>query len=284
MNVVRKRLGRTDEYVAEIGLGTWEMGGGYAPDRSRDEEAVSAIRYAVELGMNHIDTAEMYGGGHAEELVGIALRGFPREEVFVASKVLPEHLRYDDLIRSCEASLRRLGIKYIDLYMIHWPNPKIPLRESMKALERLYKDGKIRHIGVSNFPVELLEEARSYLSTVDVVANQVPYSLLSRSIEKDLLPYCKREKITITAYSPFGKGRLVELMRSRGELSILLNELARKYQRSPLQVALNWIVYHENVITIPKAVKREHLEENAGASGWRLSEEDHRRLSNASRF
>ncbi|MDW8043919.1 MAG: aldo/keto reductase [Nitrososphaerota archaeon] len=282
MAVLKRRLGKTSELIAEIGLGTWRMGGGPRPDHSRDRECVEAIRYAVQLGMTHVDTAEMYGGGHSEELVGEAIRDFPRDEVFVATKVWPTNLRYDQVLRSCEMSLRRLGLKYVDLYMIHWPSDEVPLRESMRALERLYKEGKIRHIGVSNFSVELLEEARSCLSVTDVVANQVEYNLLNRSIERDLLPYCRKEGITVTAYSPLAQGRIPAEIERGTRLGRELSRVARKYGVTPVQVALNWVIHHENVVTIPKAVSRRHLEENAGASGWRLEESDYRTLCEAS--
>jgi diketogulonate reductase-like aldo/keto reductase len=147
--IARKVLGRTGEKIPEIGLGTWRMGGGSTPDRSRDKEWIEAIRTAIELGMTHVDTAEMYGAGHAEELVGEAIKGYPREELFIATKVWPTNLRYEAVLRSCEGSLRRLGLKHVDLYMIHWPSEEVPLRETMKALEMLYKDGKVRAPQVS---------------------------------------------------------------------------------------------------------------------------------------
>ncbi|MCS7095389.1 MAG: aldo/keto reductase [Thaumarchaeota archaeon] len=275
-------MGKTSERVAEIGLGTWMMGGGSKPDHSKDKECIEAIKYAIELGMTHIDTAEMYGSGHAEELVGEAIKEFPRDELFIASKVWPTNLRYDQVLRSCDSSLRRLGLKSIDLYMIHWPSNEVPLRESMRALEKLYKDGKIRYIGVSNFSVELLEEARSCLSVTDVVANQVEYNLLSRSIEVDLLPHCRREGITITAYSPLAQGKISSEVERGTKLGRELVRVARKHGVTPVQVALNWVLYRENVITIPKAVSKKHLEEDAGASGWRLDEQDYRALCDAS--
>ncbi|MCS7145667.1 MAG: aldo/keto reductase [Nitrososphaerota archaeon] len=276
-----KRLGKTDEKIAAIGLGTWRMGGSMSPDHSQDLEIVEAIRYAVELGMNHIDTAEMYGAGHSEELVGRAIKVFPRDQVFIATKVWYTNLRYDDVLQACERSLKRLGVKYVDLYMIHWPNERIPVSETMKAMEKLYKDGKIRYIGVSNFSTSLVEEAQSSLSTTDIVANQVEYGLHNRHIERDLLPYCEKNGITITAYSPLGQGRLAMELRARTKRTEALQELANRYIKTPVQIALNWVIWRENVITIPKAIKKEHLEENAGASGWRLTPEDYKRLSDS---
>lgn len=278
-----RKLGKTREKIAVIGLGTWGIGGGMSPDYSADRQAIEAIRCAVRLGMNHIDTAEIYGGGHSEELIGEAIKEFRRDGVFIASKVWHTNLRYDDVLRACERSLKRLQTNYIDLYYIHWPNPSIPLSETMRALEKLHDEGKIRYIGVSNFTVSLVEEAQSYLSHADIVANQVEYSLYERSIEKDLMPYCSKAGITVVAYSPLGQGRLHrELRLSRWSRRIrVLCEIAEKYSKTPIQVALNWVIWHEYVITIPKSIKKEHLEENAGAAGWKLSEMDYKLLANA---
>ncbi|MCD6235523.1 MAG: aldo/keto reductase [Thaumarchaeota archaeon] len=274
-------LGRTGEKIAAIGLGTWRIGGGMSPDYSHDEEAVEAIRYAIELGITHIDTAEIYGGGHSEELVGEAIKAFPREEVFISTKVWSNHLRYDEVLKACERSLKRLQTNYIDLYMIHWPSSSTPLSETMKAFEKLYKDGKIRYIGVSNFTAEELEEARSHLSTTDVMANQVEYSLYHRSIEKTLMPYCFKTGVTIIAYSPLGKGAIAREASSRSRHGELLRKIAEKYSKTPVQVALNWVIWHDQVIAIPKSIQKKHLEENARAAGWKLSEEDYRKISEA---
>ena len=275
-------LGKTGERIAAIGLGTWLIGGGGSPDYSRDREAVEAIRYAIELGMTHIDTAEMYGGGHAEELVGEAIKAFKRDEVFIASKVWPTNLRYDDLLKACERSLKRLQTSYIDIYYIHWPSDVIPLSESMRAMERLYKDGKIRYIGLSNFSPIQIEEARSYLSTTDVVAIQAEYSLYNRKIEADLIPYRFRSGMTVVAYSPLARGALLADLKKPAERRIqLLMELAEKYSKTPVQIALNWVIWHDQLIAIPKALQKQHLEENAGAAGWKLTKEDYNLICKA---
>jgi diketogulonate reductase-like aldo/keto reductase len=277
----RKSLGKTGESVAAIGLGTWNMGGRESPDYRDDERLIEAIRYAVELGMNHIDTAEMYAAGHAEELVGEAVKQFSRDEVFIATKVWPSNLRYEDVIRSCRRSLERLQLKYVDLYMVHWPNPRIPLQETMEAMEKLVKDGLVRYIGVSNFDVELLEEAMNALKREEIVANQVEYSLEAREVERELIPFCERNGITVTAYTPLGKGRIPAEAASNTPRGKILAEMAQRYGKTPVQIALNWVIWRPNVITIPKAARKEHLEENAGAAGWRLTEEDYKRLSAA---
>lgn len=268
-----KRLGRTDVMISVIGMGTWGIGGFSAPDYKYDEMAVRALRRGIELGITLIDTAEMYGGGHSEEVVGMAIKGL-REKVFIATKVWYTNLRYDDVLRSAEKSLKRLQIDTIDLYQVHWPNPHIPLSETMRAMERLVLDGKVRFIGVSNFSVKLMEEARAALSKIDIVSNQVEYSLLSREVEDDILPYCEKENITLIAYSPLGRGNILNDPRSK-----ILREVAKKYNKTLVQVALNWLIAKKPVVAIPKAINLSHVEENVNAAGWRLSDEDLELLS-----
>lgn len=268
-----KRLGRTDVMVSAIGMGTWGIGGFSTPDYKYDEMAIRALRRGIELGITLIDTAEMYGGGHSEEVVGIAIKDL-REKVFIATKVWYTNLRYDDVLRSAEKSLKRLQIDTIDLYQVHWPNPHIPLSETMRAMERLVLDGKVRFIGVSNFSVKLMEEARAALSKIDIVSNQVEYSLLSREVEDDILPYCEKENITLIAYSPLGRGNILNDPRSK-----ILREVAKKYNKTLVQVALNWLIAKKPVVAIPKAINLSHVEENVNAAGWRLSDEDLELLS-----
>lgn len=259
--------------ISSIGMGTWGIGGFSAPDYRYDEVAIKALRYGIELGITLIDTAEMYGAGHSEEVVGMAIKGL-REKVFIATKVWYTNLKYDDVLRSAEKSLKRLQIDAIDLYQVHWPNPHIPLSETMKAMEKLVLDGKVRFIGVSNFSVKLMEEARAALSKIDIVSNQVEYSLLSREVENDILPYCERESITLIAYSPLGRGNILNDPRSK-----ILREIAKKYNKTPAQVALNWLISKNPVVAIPKAINLSHIKENANATGWRLSNEDLELLS-----
>jgi len=261
-----KELGNTEVKIPVIGLGTWRIGGGLFPDYSSDEEAIKALRKGIELGMTLIDTAEMYGRGHSEELVGEAIKVLPREKVFIVTKVLPENLRFKDLINAAYRSLKRLNVEYIDLYLIHAPNPRIPVKESVQAMEKLLEEGVVRFIGVSNFSVQELEHARACLSKTDIVVNQVEYSLLERRIEKDLLPYCIKNKITIMAYSPLGRGILAK--------NKILKEIGLKYGKTAAQVALNWLIQKEGVVAIPKAINLEHLKEISESVGWRLSKED----------
>ena len=249
----QKPLGKTGIKISEIGQGTWAYTGGVEP-----------LRLGVSLGATHIDTAEMYG---TEGIVGKAIED-EREKIFLATKVSPQHLRYDDLIRAAEGSLKRLNTKMIDLYMVHWPNPEIPIKETMRAMEDLVKKGKIRYIGVSNFSVDELKEAQGAMSSQEIVSNQVRYNLETRGIERDLIPYCKKEKITIVAYSPLSRG---QVSRRKDEV---LDKIASKYGKTKAQVALNFLTREECVVAIPKANSVEHVRENCGASGWRLTDED----------
>jgi diketogulonate reductase-like aldo/keto reductase len=264
--------------IPVLGLGTWEIGGGMSRDTSKDKEGIAAIKKAVELGYNHIDTAEMYGGGHSEELVGLAINDFDRESLFITTKVLPDHLRHNDCIKAAEGSLKRLRTDYIDLYLIHVPNPKIPIKETMRAMDTLLKQGKIRFIGVSNFSVEQLKEAQKYTEN-KIANNQIEYNLLTRhsgmynvNIESEIIPFCQENEIIITAWKPLVKGGLFR------EKNKLLEEIAEKYNKTLAQIAINWLISKKNIITIPKSTNPEHLKENLGALGWKLSEEDIKRL------
>lgn len=248
-----------------IGLGTFGIGGGMSADKSHDREGIEAIQYGISLGMTHVDTAEMYAGGHNEELVGQAIRNFPRKNLFITTKVHPSHLEYDKVLRACQNSLKRLQLDYLDLYLVHWPNPAVPLAETMRAMDKLVKDGLTKFIGVSNFDVKLLKQARDY-SDNKIVVDQVEYSLNERESEEELLPYCQQNEVILTAYTPikgivWGSNKLVD-------------QLAKKYGKTPAQIALNYLVSQENVIAIPKAANKDHLKENAESVGWNLALED----------
>jgi diketogulonate reductase-like aldo/keto reductase len=251
--MLQKSLGKTGIKISEIGQGTWAFRGGGEP-----------LKLGVSLGATHVDTAEMYG---TEGVVGKAIADI-RDKVFLATKVSPQNLHYDDLIKAAEGSLSHLDTKILDLYMIHWPNPRIPIKETMKAMEDLVKKGKIRYIGVSNFSVKDLKEAQDAMSSQEIVSNQVEYNLAARGIEEDLIPFCKEQKITIVAYSPLSRG---QVSKKKDEV---LDKLAAKYGKTKAQVALNFLTREENVVAIPKADNSQHVKENCEASGWRLSETD----------
>jgi len=262
-----KTLGNTAVMVPEIGLGTWNYKGGVDP-----------LLKGIKLGATLIDTAEGY---YTEDVVGEAVKGI-RDQVFIATKVSGRHLDYDGVLRAAEGSLKLLETDYIDLYQIHWPNPTYPINETMKAMEKLANDGLIKYIGVSNFSVEEIEEAQSYLRNYKIVSNQVLYNLNSREIEIDLLPYCQKHQITIMAYTPLDNGHLAKgsSLFKRNKLKVL-EQIASETDKTMAQVALNWCISHPNVIAIPKSDSVKRTIENCGASGWRLSPEQLDRLNEA---
>ena len=262
-----RELGRTGVMIPEVGLGTWKYRGGPEP-----------LRRGIERGANLIDTAEMY---RTEDAVGIAIRGI-RDRVFVATKVLGSNLRYDQVLRAAENSLRQLEDDVIDLYQIHWPNNSVPIAETMRAMEELVDRGMVRYIGVSNFSAAQMREAQAAMSKYPIVCNQVLYNLKRRAIERDLIPYCEEHGITVMAYTPLADGSLaVRPKRRAGREWEALEDVARHVGRTPAQVALNWCLTRSPVVVIPKTNSVARTEENCGASGWRLSESQVKRLEAA---
>ena len=295
-------LGRGGPKVSAIGLGMWQAGGKAWGADVRDDDCRKAMERAVELGINLVDTAEAYGDGHSETVMARAIRNVGRDNVFIATKVGGWHLHADDVKKACERSLKRLGVREIDLYQVHWPDPwsQVPLRETMKALEALNRAGKIQQIGVSNFAVRDLREARGYLSRAEIASNQVRYNMLQREVEAEVLPYCQREGIAILAWSPIGKGILSGKYHSgkrpkdrvRAEEDLFkpanvrataplireLKKIARSRGKTPAQVALAWLRRHRHVVPIPGAKRPAQSEENAGAAGCSLSLRERRAL------
>lgn len=261
-----KYLGKTGIEVPAIGVGTMGIGGYFTRDTSQDAFYVRILRKSIDAGMTFIDTAELYGEGHAEELIGRAVQGI-RDKVFIASKVAPQNLRYDDVIKSAEGSLRRLRTEYIDLYQIHWPNPAVNLRETLWAMRYLIRKGKVRHVGLCNFLLRELIIAKEMANKMefDIVSTQVEYNLVNRTIEDDLLPYCQKNGITVIAYSPLDKGNLNRYNE--------LESIARKYNKTVAQLILAWIISHENVNTIVKSESEYHIKDNANAD-FKLQKED----------
>jgi len=255
------------------------MGGEMTTDRTQDKEAILAIKTAIRLGITHIDTAELYGDGHAEELVGEAIKEFDRKSLFITTKVKWSNLRYEDVISAVKRSLRRLKTDYIDLYLVHTPIMNVPIEETMKAMDYVAEYKLARFIGVSNFSVEQMEEAQQYAKN-KIAANQVEYNLLIRNVgqhtkdmESKIVPHCQRNNIAVIAYRPLANGELAKPGIR------LLDELAKKYGKTQAQIAINWLISKQNVVTIPKAVKIDHIKENLGAIGWKLSEGDIQRLN-----
>jgi diketogulonate reductase-like aldo/keto reductase len=267
----RRRFGPLASTVPVIGQGTWEMGSG-----THHAAELEALRIGIELGLTHIDTAEMYGDGRAEELVGEAIvaSGRRREDLFIVSKVLPHHATFAGTIAACEASLKRLRMEYLDVFLLHWRG-RHPLAETMAAMESLVRAGKIRALGVSNFAEADLEEARAALTTERLACNQVLYHLGQRYIDAGMVDYCAIHDIALVGYSPFGHGDFPSPESRGGQV---LAEIAQQYEATPHQVALAFLIRKPPLFTIPKAADAAHVRDNAGALRLSLDPEDLRRL------
>lgn len=260
--------------LPKIGFGTWNIGGGSTPNPKLDSPHRTALRSALEMGYTHFDTAEMYAAGHAEELLGLTIResNVNRENLFITSKVMPSHLRYDDVLRSCEKSLKRLQMDYIDLYLIHWPSAGNKYDDTFRALNKLVNDGKVKHLGVSNFNLKLLQQAQE-LSETPIVTNQVPYSLSDRSyVNNGVLEYCQKNDVFLTAYEPLDKGNL----RSNKTLETI----AKTHNKTVFQVVLAWVISQPNIITIPMSTNPQHIKENFEAADIHLTKEEIDLLNN----
>jgi diketogulonate reductase-like aldo/keto reductase len=256
-----KPFGTSGVRVATIGQGTWDV-----PERgAASKEATRAIRRGIDLGMTHIDTAEMYGSGRVEEFLGTALAGVERARLFVTTKVLPSNASYRGTLQAADRSLRRLRMDYVDLYLLHWP-AEDPLEETMRAMARLVADGKARFVGVSNFDVPEMLEAASHLDGIPLACNQVLYHLRERTVERRLIPAARERGIAIVGYTPFGRGSFPS--------SNVLDRIAGKHAATVRQVILAFLTRFENAFAIPKASQIAHVEENAGAGDVRLDEDD----------
>lgn len=263
--MIQRKFGWTGVDVPIIGQGTWMIDG----DSEVESRALQTLRLGLDLGMNHIDTAEMYGEGHVEELVGEAIAG-RRDEIFLVSKVLPSNASYDGTLKACEKSLKRLKTDWLDLYLLHWRG-SYPLSETMRAMEKLVAEGLVKYIGVSNFDVEDLVEAEQVLQTEQIACNQVLYNLRDRGIEPRLLPYCSKKRIAVVGYAPFGHGNFPSPSSREGKLLI---EIGRSHNRTPKQVALTYLTRHPSTFTIPKTTILERVKENSGGVGWQLTEDE----------
>jgi len=260
--------------IPKIGFGTWKIGGDSYPDPKRDPASLTALRTALDVGYTHFDTAEIYASGHSEELLGRAIRetDTKRENLFITTKVDPAHLQYEQLLRSGENSLRRLNMDFIDLYLIHWP-PRMDtqLDDAFRALNQLVSDGKVKHLGVSNFNVKLLKRAQS-LSETPILTNQVPYRLPDRSYVKNgVLEYCQQNDILLTAYSPV-KFRNLPVNKT-------VQAIADAHAATSYQIALAWLVAQPRVITIPMSLNPQHIRENFEAEEIELSQAEFETLS-----
>lgn len=297
------RLGKSDLKVSVIGLGTGQFGSkawGYGV-RYGDKDIINIIQHAIGFGINVFDTAETYGYGKSEKLLGEALKGYDRDDYVIITKVAPWNLRYKDVIKAALRSLKRLNLKEIDLYLIHYPNPFIPFKETLRAIEALVKEGKVRYIGVSNFNMWLLRKAEENLKSIEIVANEIEYNILSRKAEKETIPYCLKNKIAIIAYSPLAGGILTGKYAPNNpprDRARAFNFLARKHilaKAQPLlntmkkiaeekgatisQIALSWITSRPLHIAIPATLSVKEVEQNAMAADIMLSWKEIERIS-----
>lgn len=274
MKIPTKKLKNGFE-IPVFGLGTWQMGGRNEHDLSNDDEAdIRAIRAALDEGIIHIDTAEAYADGYSEILVGKAIEGYDRANIFLASKVHKKNLGYNDILNSCKESLKRLNTPYLDLYLLHQYNPDVSLKDSMSALDELVETGSVKHIGVCNFNKEHLAEAQSYTKN-KIVCNQVHYNLMFREPEvTGLIEYCKNNDIFISAWRPMGKGNLLE------KIPDVLKEMCDKYNKTPAQIAINWLASQSYVITLSKTRSIIHLKENLESLDFQMEDSDIEKLRN----
>jgi len=259
--------------IPVLGQGTWRMG----EDPSRRQAEIDALRLGLNLGMNLIDTAEMYGEGGAEEVIGEAIEDRPRADVFIVSKVYPHNATRRGAIEACTRSLRRLKSGYIDLYLLHWRGD-VPLEETLEAFQFLKDKGEIRDYGVSNFDTDEMEEAYALSGGDEICTNQVLHSLPHRGIEWDLLPWCRARNIPIMAYSPIGNN-LAEQKRLFNNPTV--NSLAARLNATPAQIALAWLLRQPDLVVIPKASQPEHIRQNRAAHDIELTAEDLNELDNA---
>jgi diketogulonate reductase-like aldo/keto reductase len=261
-----KPLGTTGVQIPEIGLGTWKYKGD-----------ADIVHRAMELGASLIDTAEMY---ETEEQVGRAIRG-NREACFIATKVSAPHFHHKDVLHAADQSLMRLGVDTIDLYQLHSPNSRIPIAETMGAMDALVSAGKVRYVGVSNFSVAELRDAEAALGPGRVVSNQIKYSLFDHGFADELLPYCTERGITIIAYSSLEQGAFERETRRRSGLAEAIGRVCSETGKTAAQVLLRWVLHTPVAVTIPATNHVERINENCGASGWSLTDAQYALLTAA---
>lgn len=260
-----------------FGLGTWRLGGRIEHDPGNDDEAdIRAIRRAIDHGVTHIDTAEIYASGHSERLVASAIEGHDREKLFIVSKVWHTNLRKKDVLAAARGSLERLGTDYLDLYLVHIPNPEVDMKETFSALDELVDAGAVRNIGVSNFTVERMKRAQD-IARHPIRATQCHYNLRFREVEQaGVLQYCRDNDLLFIAWRPLQFGELTA--QEELERAPVLREMCDKYGKTPAQIAINWLVSQPAVITLSTMRSPDHLRENLTALDWRMAEEDVERL------
>lgn len=246
------------------------MGGSVFSNSGGDDGThIKAIRYAIDHGMNVIDTAEIYANGHTEEIVGKAIKGYDRDKLFIITKVFPLKLRYGKIIASVRKSLQRMGLDYIDLYLLHWPTSKAEIIKAMQVMEHLMDMELIRNIGVANFSVNDMKVASGALKRYGIAANEIAYSLIRKDPEDMVIPYCNNHKIKVIAHTPLAKGRVLKMQE--------LQDMATRYERKPVQLALNYLM--QKSIPIPKSSNIKHIRDIISSVDVELSEEDYTELS-----
>ena len=258
-------------FMPRLGQGTWMMG----LDDTKKEEEVNALKYGLKLGMSLVDSAEMYADGKAEAIAGEAIRDTNRDSVFLVTKVLPWNAGKERIFQSCDRSLKFMGTDYFDLYLLHW-RENADLAEVVYCMEKLVQDGKIKRWGVSNFDTADMEDLWKVPDGNKCAINQVLYNLGSRGIEYDLMPWQRERNIPFMAYCPVAQGGSLrdELLGNKFVL-----EVAAKHQATPIQILLSFVLRHKDMAAIPKAIKREHVEQNAAIKNIILSDEDVEYLS-----
>ncbi|MBD3194849.1 MAG: aldo/keto reductase [Candidatus Lokiarchaeota archaeon] len=269
----RITFGNTSEKIPILGQGTY----GIFPDQSEKnyENWRKVLRRGIELGMTHIDTAEMYGDGYSEKIVGEVAKEYEREDLFITTKMLPSRKTDSQMERAINKSLERLDMDYVDLYLIHWIEGDSNLKKIMKNFETFINKGKTRYIGVSNFSVDQVKEAQKYLKEYSLETNQVKFNIIIQDQLKKF-DYYKKNNITITAYTPLAKGNLNGLPN---EKMGIVEGLADKYNSTKLQITLSWVINQKNVIAIPRTSNIKHLEENTRASNINLTDREIKKLS-----
>ena len=299
------KLGKSDLKVSRIGLGGLQFGTpGYGI--SEKDLMKETINRAIDRGINFIDTAEVYAFGGSERVIGetVKERG-DRDDLVIATKVYPENLRYSDVLKAADASLKRLQTDVIDLYQIHHPNPVVPMIETLRAMDELLEAGKVRYVGVSNFDASLMQLAVDSIKNGEVVSNQMEYSLIVRDVEKETLPFLRDAGIATIAYSPLGMGLLTgkydesaelpkedrranlalfkkDNLRQLESLIGVMREIADAHDANVTQVALNWLLRFDDVFPIPGAKSPEQAEGNVSSVEWKMSREEWKRLTEAS--
>ncbi len=290
-------LGKSETKISQIGLGTWQFGSkgwGFGTDFTK-KDAIEIVHKSFDLGINIIDTAEVYGGGQSERIVGQAIKEHNREDIIIVSKFLPAAIRPSAVKRALAKSLERLQTEYLDVYLIHWPNPLLPLGATLEHMEQMVEDGKIRHIGISNFGLKRFQKAQSKMNKFSIEVDQLNYSMAKSRVKNEFLPYAEAHKVTVMAYSPLGQGYLTgkytphnspKGTRRRNRLfresnfkrgAPLLEEMkiiAQEKNITMSQLALSWLIQNKQVIAIPGAKSLSQLEENAQAGDVSLSRQE----------